>query len=331
MFKTIRHSLLVLIVSAGPALAQDELPHDAPTAGQGTEFTGTECAEFQKIYSASKERGNRTVQWVLRNLDTGRVIDQSSDPKQRLFGASTSKIFVAAALLDAQDGALNEEQTKLMDVMIMHSSNKAWRALQTQLGSIDPVKCGGLDPWACGQKRVLEFTQRMGYGSTRGFTGDVLRGNLGPLFRGLVGQDLIPNTDNVHGNELTAQETTQFLQDMYDRKFPGAEKLWEFMQRCRTGKKKGDKYMPSRILVGGKTGTYPGGTRLGQTYVEGKEVFVGMFNHAMFFKGEDGIQYGLTILANAKSPETVALLTGGLIRNYAGIKDGATCPIKLER
>jgi hypothetical protein len=331
MFKTIRRSFLVLIVSmTALALPKDELPHDALTPGLGTPFTETECSEFQKIYSASKERGNKTVQWVLRDLDAGRVIDQSSNPDQRMFGASTSKIFVAAALLDAQNGELNENQTKLMDVMIMYSSNKAWRALQTELGSTDPKKCAGLDPWACGQKRVLEFTQRMGYGSTRGFTGDVARGSLGMAFGRLVGQDLIPDSDNVHGNELTARETTQFLQDTYNRKYPGAEKLWAFMQRCRTGKKKGDKYMPAHILVGGKTGTYPGGTRLGQTYVEGKEVFVGMFNHAMFFKGEDGVQYGLTILTNTKTPETIAILTGGLARNYAGITEGTTCPISTK-
>lgn len=87
------------------------------------------------------------------------------------------------------------------------------------------------------------------------------------------------------------------------------------MYTSRTGGLRGKKYIPKSIYVGGKTGTYAGPTENPET---GTSYNVNMRNHVMVFN-INGTQYGLAIFANNGSDESVALLAGGLIREYAGV------------
>jgi hypothetical protein len=261
------------------------------TKGVGVSFSTSKNASYQKLKSDSMSYPRHKVQWVLRDLDNNRVIAQSASPDRKIFGASSSKIFVGGALLDKQDGLLNASQLQLMANMLVVSSNDAWRTLQTQIGNGDTNR---------GREGVHNFTQGLGYELTRGYQG---------------------YWGNTHGNELTAMETTEFLHDIYKGNFPGAETLWKLMYTCRTGVNRGLKYMPSSLFVGGKTGTYDGETENPETgstqNPDGSAYTVNIRNHILIFNVQ-GRQYGLAILADTGSDESAALLAGGLLREYTG-------------
>jgi len=257
------------------------------TKGLGNKMSASSMQTYQKLKADSKSNRDHKVQWVLMDLDGKRILDQSLNANRKMFGASSSKIFVGATLLSKQSGGLTDKQLRQMGDMLVVSDNNAWIDLQRQIGDGDADK---------GRELNYRFTQDMGYELTRGFQG---------------------YWGKMHGNELTALETTEFLRDMYWGHFWGAETLWKIMHTCRTGGSRGLKYFPKNIFVGGKTGTYDGPTEDPET---GKEVVVKTRNHVMVFNYE-GRQYGLTIFANNGSDESVALMAGGLLRDVLGYKD----------
>ena len=124
----------------------------------------------------------------------------------------------------------DDNQMQLLANMLVISSNTAWEELQLQAGNGD-------DNW--GRQAIQNFTQRMGYQRTRGY-----RGYLGTL----------------HGNELTAAELADYPYDLYNDRFPGAEVVWKLMHTYRTGTDRGERYLPTTVFAGGKTGTYDGAT-----------------------------------------------------------------------
>lgn len=261
--------------------------------GTGTAFGASAKAAYAKLKADSQSNPDHRVQWVLMDLDGHQVVDMSLAHNRKIFGASSSKPFVGAALLDKQGGDLSSSQLQLMSDMIVVSSNTAWTNLQTQAGGGNSTK---------GREVVHTFTQRMGYERTRGF-----QGYWGTL----------------HGNELTAHESAEFLHDTYKGNYPGAETLWKIMHACRTGSSRGRKYIPSNIYVGGKTGTYDGPTENPETgktkNPDGSSYRVAVRNHLLVFN-IGGRQYALTILADTGSDESAAVLAGGLIREYLGVK-----------
>ncbi len=270
------------------------------TVGLDLPFRSQQCAAYSRLKNDTQNTSSK-VQWSLRDLDSGlEVASSGGNSQRRFFGASTSKMFVAAALLEEMKGKLTSWQRVRLDAMIISSSNTAWTELQVELGRLRRTRglCSSADSdWTCGQRGVASFTNRRGYKNTRGYSGNLL---------------------GVHGNELNARETSRFLMDTYKDRYPGARVLWNAMERYRTGNQKGNKYLPSRVFVGGKTGTYSGPSE-----VNGVKTHVNARNIAMFFKGKDGRQYGLTVLSDDGRDETVALLAGGVAREYAGI--GNSC------
>lgn len=254
--------------------------------GSGNAWTATKQTEYEKLKKDTMANSGHAVQWTFMDLDAHRVIAKSAGSNKRLFGASSSKVYVAASLLDYKKGKLTASQLQLMAEMLVVSSNTAWTNLQTQLGDGSAEK---------GRQRNLDFTRRMGYAATRGF-----QGYLG----------------NMHGNELVPDEAAETLYDIYTNAFPGAEFLWKLMHTCRTGAARGRKYIPSTIYVGGKTGTYDGPT---ENPDSGKSYNVKVRNHLLVFNVE-GRQFGLAVLANSGSDESAALLAGGLIREFTSLK-----------
>lgn len=256
------------------------------TKGTGTSFPAQKLADYQALKKATQMDPEHKVQWVFMNLDTHQVLDKSLSSNRKLFGASSSKIYVGAALLDKQSGVLSDSQLQLMADMLVVSSNEAWTNLQSQIGG------GNADK---GREAIQKFTQRMGYLNTRGF-----QGYLG----------------NVHGNELIPDEAVETLFDIYHNQFPGAEIEWKIMHTCRTGASRGLKYIPTSVYVGGKTGTYDGPTENPAT---GATYNVAIRNHLLVFN-IDGHQFGLAILSNSGSDESAALIAGGLIREHTSVK-----------
>jgi hypothetical protein len=250
--------------------------------GSGSSFGSTQKTAYLNLKEATQSTLDHKVQWAFMDLDSGQIIDRSLNADKRIFGASSSKVFVAATLLDRNRGAISNSQLQLMASMIVVSSNTAWTNLQTQIGN------GNSN---LGRQRNYEFTQRMGYEKTLGFQGW---------------------WGNLHGNELTANETVRFLYDTYHGNYHGAETLWKIMYTCRTGASRARKYLPKAMFVGGKTGSYDGPTFDTDT---GKNVSVRVRNHLIVFNAE-GTQYALMVLANNGSDETAALLAGGLYREH---------------
>lgn len=257
--------------------------------GTGETFSSSRHQQFDELYSESRSNPEAPFQWVLMNLDTHQIIDQSLSSQRKFFGASVSKIFVSGALLDRQNGQLSSTQKQLMADMLVVSSNTAWTNLQRQIG--DGVSDRG-------RERIHAFTQRMGYERTRGFQGW---------------------WDDLHGNELTALELAEFLYDTYWGNYPGAEFNWKIMHTSRTGSQRAKKYLPKNLFVGGKTGTYHGETVDPETgkskFPDGRPYRVQMNSQVVVFNSE-GRQYALTILANTGSNTTAAVLAGGLYRRY---------------
>ncbi|MDJ0949038.1 MAG: serine hydrolase [Alphaproteobacteria bacterium] len=272
---------------------------DAPTRallerikGEGEAFTAEDKAHYCRLKGNAVE-----IQWVVNNLDTGEVIARSANAEVLYFGASVSKVFVAAALLDKQKGKFTRTQLRQLAKMIVVSDNPAWRDLQRQVGE------DGSDD--SGRAAVHAFVRRMGYPTIMGFQGWRTR------------------KDGVreHGNELNTLELARFLYDTYQRKYPGAEALWKIMQATRTGSRKIGKFTPANVYIGGKTGTYSGPNSSPKTV---RLATIESRNHAAVLMVGDS-HYGLSILANTGSSEDVAVLGGGLMREYLGVAERVDC------
>ncbi len=263
------------------------------TKGKNGAFGSLQENSYKTLKAATLTDRNHKIQWALMDLDRHSVIAKSLDSDRKVFGASSSKIYVAGTLMNKQNGTLTPAQTQLMADMLVVSSNVAWVNLQSQIGG------GNADK---GRAAIQAFTQSMGYKNTRGY-----QGTLG----------------GVHGNELIATEIVEYLYDLYHGSFVGAETVFKFMHTCRTGSVRGLKYIPSTIFVGAKTGTYDGPTTNPETGTgknsDGTAYKVQIRNHVMVFN-VNGKEYGLAILGNSGSDEAVAVLAGGLFREYTGYK-----------
>lgn len=260
--------------------------------GGGTRFT----ARQEKQYCLLKK--SNQVQWMLTDLDSGDTISRSANAEQVFFGASASKIFVAAALLAKQGGVITKKQLILISRMIVRSSNQAWKELQRQVGQ------DGSDD--SGRLAVQTFIEKMNYKNLRAFQGWIIR----------------PDGKRVHGNELNSQAVARFLYDTYHNRYPGAEILWKIMHATRTGSKKIDKYTPRSIYIAGKTGTYHGINESRETI---HLPVIKARNHATVFS-INARQYSLTIFSNTGKDEDVAVLGGGLMREFLGVEKTVQCP-----
>ena len=239
-----------------------------------------------------------SVQWVVNDLTTGELLSSSLGADRIFFGASTSKLFVAAALLDKQEGSVSESQLALLVRMIVVSDNASWLALQRQVGD------DGTDD--SGRAAVQRFVRGMSYPTIRGFQGWMRQ----------------PDGSRTHGNELNSLELSRFLYDTYQRNYDGADVLWKIMQATKTGASKIDKYTPAAIYIGGKTGTYSGPNESPDTV---DLPTIKARNHAAVLSmGER--RYGISILSNTGDSEDVAVLGGGLMREHLGVEPVVSCP-----
>jgi hypothetical protein len=309
--------LSISLLQPFPSIAADNPAADDEqffTLSNGTNLRSFGGPEVRKLLSRQKGGGvsfgarqekqycrlkhNDQIQWCLSALETGDVISRSPNAGEVFFGASASKVFVAATLLDKQNGEISKKQLILMTRMIVRSSNPAWRELQCECGE------DGSDD--AGRQAVHAFIQKMGYENLRAFQGWMTR----------------PDGSKLHGNELNSLDVARFLFDTYHNRYPGAEILWKIMQGTRTGSKKINKYTPSSIYIAGKTGTYHGSNESKATI---KHAAIKARNHITVFN-INGKQYSLTILSNTGKDEDVAVLGGGLMREYLGVEELVQCP-----
>ncbi len=261
--------------------------------GKGNRFGAQQKTRYCKIKKDSKK-----IQWVLNDLETGEIISRSANADKLFFGASVAKLFVAAALLNKQEGSLNKSQLNQLVRMIVVSDNRAWKELQRQVGND-----GSNDS---GREGVDQFIQKMGYADIKGFQGWLKK----------------KDGARIHGNELNTLQLSKFLYDTYQHNYEGAEILWKVMHATRTGRSKIDKYTPSDVYIGGKTGTYHGHNESPETILQ---TSIKARNHAAVLTINNKY-YGLSILTNTGSDEDVAILGGGLIREYLDAGERIECP-----
>jgi len=256
--------------------------------GEGHVFGNTQKNIYQRL-----KKDKQLIQWTLIDLKTGVVLSRSSNANEVFFGASASKIFVAAALLDKQHGKLSKDQLRLMVKMVVRSDNHAWKELQRQAGE-DGTDDGGRDA-------VDKFSQQMDYGNLKCFQGWLNK----------------KDGTKIHGNELNCIDVAKFLYDTYHSKYEGAEILWKIMHATRTGKKKINKYTPKTVYIAGKTGTYHGPNESPET-IQFKTVRAR--NHVAVLN-VNGKYYGLSVFSNTGRDEDVAIMGGGLMREFIGVED----------
>ncbi len=266
-----------------------------PVRGEGNKFGAEEVQKYCKLKNSSQ------VQWTVNDLQTGEIISQSPNAREAFFGASSSKIFVAAALLNKQCGKLDKKQLDLMIKMIVKSDNAAWRELQREAGE-------GSDD--SGRQCVNEFVQQIGCTNTRGFQGWLC----------------MEDGTKIHGNELNTMALSRFLYSTFHRNYPGAEILWKIMHATKTGRQKINKYTPREIYIGGKTGTYDGPNESPET-IHFKNIRAR--NHVAILKIDDKY-YGISILTNTGSSWDVAVLGGGLMREFLGVGEAPICGTALR-
>jgi len=259
--------------------------------GQGNAFGEAQRKRYCKLNQS------QAIQWALNDLETGELISRSANADELYFGASVAKLYVAAALLNKQNGHFDRDQLTLMVKMIVVSSNSAWMELQRQAGD------DGTDD--SGRAAVDAFVQSMGYTNTQGFQGWWNK----------------KDGTRSHGNELNSVDLAKLVHDTYHRRYKGAEVLWEIMQATVTGRQRINKYAPKNVFIGGKTGTYDGPNASPATV---KLKNIRARNHVVNLKIDDK-NYGLAILSNTGSGEDVAILGGGLMREYLGVEPTVSC------
>lgn len=148
-----------------------------------------------------------------------------------------------------------------------------WRLVFRLLVESDNGVWSTLENLAGGKSAVDAFTQAMGYKKTQG---------------------------SRSGNQLNARELGDFLVDVHQQRFAGAEGLLKVMSACATGAAKAVKYVPSEVLLGGKTGTW------------------NEYQHDMRFVETGGKRTAIVVLTRRGKDEDVAVTFGGLLREHLG-------------
>jgi len=263
-----------------------------PVRGEGNTFGSREMRRYCEL-----KRNPEEIQWTVNDLQTGEILSRSPNSGEAFFGASASKIFVAASLLHKQHGKLTKTRLELLVKMIVKSDNAAWKELQRQAGD------DGTDD--SGREYVNQFVEVIGCSNTRGFQGWLC----------------LENGEKIHGNELNTMALSKFLYDTFHYNYRGAESLWKIMHATKTGRQKINKYTPKHLFIGGKTGTYDGPNQSPKT-IHFKTIRAR--NHVAMLKIE-GRYYGISILSNTGSNDDVAVLGGGLMREFLSVEKAPAC------
>ena len=260
--------------------------------GLGGAWNSDHEKTYQEMFDRFQFDPQAPVQWALWDLKTGETLSQSEGGNWFFYGASVSKAVMASALLEYKNGVENLGPKSFQDLidMIVVSDNQAWGRTQGRIGEGDQN---------FGRQRIHDFTQALGMGRTRAF-----RGFLGDL----------------HGNEISVNELRQWAQLLYDGKLLGSQDLLKIMATTRTGRTKARAYIPKDVLFAYKTGTYAGPTwdpRTGSDRNPDGSPFKVQVAHQMSMIKFGKKELGLIILTNRGKNRDVAIMAGGLFRQFA--------------
>jgi hypothetical protein len=234
------------------------------------------------------------VSWAIVDMETGKMVGWQVN--RNFEGASVVKVWPMASLFDKMGGFPNASQIATMLQMIAVSSNSAWS--QTIYYNADQ---GGGNKAKSGYHRIQQFLKKYGYTKTKG----------GRISIG-AGQSAINTRDLTH-----------YLFDLNHNRLPGSEAQLKLMATCRTANKKGFRYAPSGVFGGGKTGTYSQLAHDLRWYeINGKRYGIAVLTQLSASPGYSGSPSGSNNFRN----ESVAILHGGLLREYIYTNLGAVFP-----
>jgi len=257
--------------------------------GEGGYFSAHEKEVYCLYKKLSASKKQNTIQWDLRELGSNQILAKSNNPHKLFYGASVSKIIVAAAYLDRNNGVLTDEARSHLEKLIKKSDNYSWGWFQDS----DPKVLKGESQK--GMEQVDKFVRNnLKISNSRMWRGNMKRS---PDYWSSEQKEKCQGSSCYHGNDISAADMGEFLHATYINSYRGADELFKNLFYVHTGKKKGDKYLPKKLKIGGKTGTWKNN-----------------FHHAMVFS-LNGKFYSLTILST-NSNEDVAIMAGGLIREY---------------
>ena len=129
----------------------------------------------------------RKIEFLLTDLKTGETLARSQSISSNFYGASISKLFVAATYLHHTKGAVAQPDRQLLLDMLVISNNQAWKKLHRKIPALTSKSP---------QESIHALTQQLGLKNTRGYLGS-LRGR--------------------KGNRITAEDTAKFLRALYRR------------------------------------------------------------------------------------------------------------------
>ena len=246
-------------------------------------YTEEQEALYQELKSLSLAELESPIQWQIRELTGGKVIAESKGAKAYpMYGASVTKIYIAGAYLSFKKGKIDKKDVRALTDLISVSDNRPWSALQDAVGGGDPLS---------GMMAVQAFVEGLGLTNTRAFRGW---------------------HHKTHGNETTVNDLTLFAYLTYQKRFPGAGDLWVLYSTCSSGEGKGMHYLPADQAAGGKTGSYSGRT---VNAYSGK-AYLAKTQHHLMTLVVAGVPYSVAILTDRGKEEDVAVMAGGLYREY---------------
>ena len=255
----------------------------SPARGRGGVFTERQRAAYEKIYHQVMDGRVDSLQWHLMELEEGQVLSASPGAADLFYGASVSKVFTAAAYLHQREGHPGKGGLQDLADMLVVSSNRSWRRLQVALGE-------GSN--AAGQAEQLHIVRDLpGMEKTIPYRG---------WYAG------------VHGNKISAEEMNLFMQHLHQGALTGSGQILTLMGACRTLGRRALRWLPATLQVAGKSGTYHGYTHSGRT---GKPYRAAVRHFTLTFS-HGGRTFALTVLSDGRSDRELAVLTGGLFREF---------------
>ena len=171
-----------------------------------------------------KLKNSSEIFWAVRNLNDSTPVAQSANANDNVYGASVSKVVVAAdyfnTFADANGRLPRKDQYWNVVTAIIPSNNTSWKAMETQIGN------GRQDQ---GSNHTNNFSNTKGYN------------NMKP--------GISPNLINAVGMNL-------FWDDISKNKLKGSGVIAKSALACRTNITRSAKYIPINYYVGSKTGLW---------------------------------------------------------------------------
>ena len=248
--------------------------------------------KYNKIKKTIIGDNNRKVEWILKNLRTGKIVDQHIKGGRVYYGASVAKVMTALVYYHIQGRPQGNMLQSILN-MVIASDNRDWAKVQLAIG-------GGNSELS--KNLMYEKTRELGFDRSRWFRGYMKNG--------------------LHGNELTVKESLFLIENLYKNKFKHGKEILKIMLCGQKGYDMSKKYLPQTTAIANKGGRYWGKTTNpynGTRYNEDGSPYITNVRHqVLIFRDEklNSDDYALIIHTNEEIEEVLSLIAGGLFNEH---------------